>query len=51
MWDWAFYRAHGPMWYKYYAQFLSSPYFTRLISNTLIISILKIILQFFSARN
>ena len=30
-------------WYKYYAQFFSSPYFTRLISNTLIISILKII--------
>ena len=30
-------------WYKYYAQFFTSPYFTMLISNTLIISLLKII--------
>jgi putative aldouronate transport system permease protein len=29
-------------WYKYYAQFFNSPYCFRLISNTLIISLLKI---------
>lgn len=29
-------------WYKYYAQFFNSPYCVRLISNTLIISLLKI---------
>jgi putative aldouronate transport system permease protein len=30
-------------WYKYYVQFFSSPYFVRLITNTVILSVLKII--------
>lgn len=29
-------------WYKYYMQFFTSPYFTRLLSNTIVISVLKV---------